>query len=114
VTSFWLAEAVGRSDVAHEVLLSGRLNNPRHYHLLFETGRLYLHERRLSEAEQAFEAALACWPSGERPDALDTRDERRRLLLYSGLVHETQGRPEAAVQRYRAILRSHPDALLVR
>jgi len=95
-SAFWLGYEAGRPDLAEQVLLEAQVNNPYNYQVQLERGRLFLKEKRIADAKQAFDAGLAFWPGKEKTDTFDTKDGKARLLLYRALLYEAdQKRPEA-------------------
>jgi tetratricopeptide (TPR) repeat protein len=109
VASFWLATAIGRRDLAIQLLTEAQQNIRCAYEIQLEKGRLYLRERRLAEAKSAFDAGLAFWPGDRDPRERDARLDQARLLLYRALLHETDGELAKAAANLRAIVTLFPD-----
>jgi tetratricopeptide (TPR) repeat protein len=108
--AFCLAHDMGRSDVAHEVLREALYANPGDYRILLDDGRIYLREGRLAEAGRALNAGLAFWSGRADPDGADAKFDKRSLLIYRGLVYETQGDLAKAADCYEQILQLFPEA----
>ena len=108
VAAYWLARG-GRADLAHEVLQEAQWNNLFNYEIQLQNGRIYLEEQRPLEAKRSFDAGLAFWPGGEKPDSEQARYDKRSLLLYRALLHEMDGENDAAIQKLRQVLVIFPE-----
>src|SRR4051812_22412896 len=62
VTSYWLRSRLGSVDQAEKFLREGLQNNPGHYEILFELGRIYYENRKdPTRARNVWELALKDW-----------------------------------------------------
>jgi len=108
VAAFWLARECGRPDLAIEVLREAQCNNPFNYQIQLDKGCIYLKEKKLEEARQAFDAALAFWSHNENPHSRDAQEGKATILLYRALLHEANREKEQAIKRLSEILEMFP------
>lgn len=106
--SFWLSRELHRNDLALSVLQEAKWRNPFQYRVLLEEGVLFLHENKRESATQAFNAALAFWPSSESPQGTEALQEKARALLYRALLFEAEGKKDKAIEDLQAILTLFP------
>ncbi len=108
VAAFWLAGEAQRPDLAEQVLMEARRNNPRDHRVYLETGILAMKEGRLPQAAQYLEAALKLWPGSQDPEDEQARLDRAEIMLYRGLLSEQEGDLARAKDMYRQILITFP------
>ena len=114
VGAYLLSREIDRPDLAHEVLREAQWNNPFNYEAPLEDARVYLKEKKITQAKHDLEVALAFWPGGKDPNDMGAKDDKVTILLYRGLLHETDGDTNTAIESYREILRLFPDRLDIR
>ena len=107
--AFWLTHEAARPDLAEKVLLNAQIENPFNYQIQLERGRLFLMEKKIKDARNAFNAGLAFWPGKEKTDNYETLDGKARLLLYRALLHEADGNKNEAISCLKQILALFPD-----
>ncbi|MCK5528062.1 MAG: hypothetical protein KAI74_00150, partial [Kiritimatiellae bacterium] len=109
VTSFWLANASKKPELALEVLKEGQLNNPYNYQIQMEKGRIYLKQGNLEQAKHTFDTALLFW--SKTADQLNEYEnmDRAETLLYRGLLAEHDGDTQQAICLYNEILSHFPN-----
>lgn len=108
-TAFWLAHESARPDIAEQVLQEAQINNPFNYQVQLERGRLFLMEKKVTEAKNAFDAGLAFWPGRVKMDEYELNDGKARLLLFRALIHETEGKKADAIMCLKEITRIFPE-----
>ncbi|MDD4870550.1 MAG: hypothetical protein PHR77_08315 [Kiritimatiellae bacterium] len=113
-SAFWLAHDAARPDLAEQVLAEAQINNPLNYQIQIERGRVFLMEKKLQEAKNAFAAGLAFWPGKEKTDAFETLDGKARLLLYTALLSEADGNKQDAILFLKEILKIFPERAAIR
>jgi tetratricopeptide (TPR) repeat protein len=109
VAAFWLASEAHRPDLAEKVLDQAQYHNPRNFEIQMEKGRLFLRGRRPEKAAEAFDAGLRLWPSDQDPACDAARLGREAMLLYRGLLWESDGKTVEAARLYRDILAMYPN-----
>lgn len=115
VSSFWVADALGQIDRAHEILDEAQRAHPGDYRLYAERGRLFLQQRKPAEAAHALDTALRQWT----PEAADGDEEEAsldavKILAYRAFLHEWAGETNAAIAAYEQSLSLRPDSKALR
>jgi len=108
-TAYWLSSESGRPDLAEQVLLEAQVRNPSSYKVQLERGRLFLQEKRIKDAKQAFNAGLALWPGEDKPDTFEAKDDKASLLIYRALIHEAEEERQEAITCLKGILNLFPE-----
>lgn len=109
VTSFWLANAAKKTDLALHVLKEAQLNNPYNYQVQIEIGRIYLRQGDLQNAKHAFDTALVFWDkTADQTNEYQNMD-RAEALLYRGLLAEYDNNTTLALKLYKEILTHFPN-----
>jgi hypothetical protein len=110
VAAFWLSREASRPDLAHQVLLEARINNPRDCRLAAEEARLCVRQGRTADAIRLFDLAYALWPAPlTRQDDDDARMLKREILLHRGLLGEAGGDKPTALRCFTEILALFPE-----
>lgn len=107
--AFWMTSEGGRPDLAREILLEAQRHNPGSYEVAMERGRLCLKTNDLEGAAVHLDRGLRLWPGGADPKDRHTLLDLREMLLYRGLLFETDGSIERALAAFRIAAGIYPE-----
>lgn len=113
-SAFWLAHELARPDLAEQVLREAQANNPFNYQIQLELGRVFLLQKKFSNAKHAFQAGLAFWPGRTDADEFEKNDTKARLLLYKAMLNEMEGNRSQAISSLKEILTLFPQRTGIR
>lgn len=108
VGAFWLAEQLGRPDLAIELLREAYRHHPRDYRVFLEQGRLWLRLGRRPAAARALDAGLRLWPRPLPAEEDDARLDLAQMRMYRAVLAELQGETDLAAELYAGILAEFP------
>ncbi len=114
VGSFWLAEQLGRPDLALELLREAYRHHPRDYRIFLEQGRLWMRRGRWPAAASTLDAGLRLWPHPLASDDDDARLDAAQMKMYRALLAELQGQTALAAELHEGILDIFPARTGVR
>lgn len=109
IAAYWLSCHVKRPDIAHQVLHTGRINNPMNYEIDVEDGMAYLKENKYAEAFKAFSSALSLWPSKQDPVSEDAIIGKIQILFYLSLLNEINNDIPNALACMKEIQKFEPN-----
>lgn len=109
VGAFWLAEQLGRPDLAGALLREAHRHNPRDYRIFQEQGRLWLRGGRREAAAQALDAGLRIWPRPLSEADLEVRMDLAQMQMYRAVLAELNGETGLALELYERILKNFPS-----
>ena len=109
VAAFWVSDGLRNPRAAEGILREAWKNNPEDYRIQIEICKLYLHQRRLDDAQRAAELAFRLWPKPLAPEADEARLDRGEILQYRALLFEAAGRKDDAMRTFQEIRRLLPD-----
>lgn len=112
--AFWLSRAMGRHDLAHEVLRVATINNPTNAVLYAERGRIFVRQGRWTESRAMFDHGIAVLEAARSERDDEARFDMAELLFYRSLLDEEGGRLDVARAGYEALLDLFPDRQGVR